>query len=354
MHALHMTASSGEVLLESGIFRDVGTILARRFPRSRAAVITDDHVAPLYLSPLLETLSLAGIPASAHVFPAGESAKSLACLTELYGFLQENRMTRTDPVIALGGGVIGDLTGLAAATWLRGVPLVQVPTTLLAQVDASLGGKTAVDFQGVKNLIGTFYQPSLVFCDPCMLRTLSPAQWRNGLGEVVKYACIGDPDLFTLLEEAAPRGREGLMKQIDTLLLRCIEQKIRVVEQDVRDTGIRMILNFGHTLAHALEACQNFEGLSHGEAVSIGMDRTTRLSEARGLTEKGTWARLHQLLTSLCLETELPPIPSSALLSAMQMDKKHTGRVLHLIILERIGACRILDTSPSFFFDPAD
>ena len=252
-------------------------------------------------------------------------------------------------MIALGGGVIGDLAGLAAATFLRGIRFIQVPTTLLAQVDSSVGGKVAVDLPQGKNLVGAFYQPEAVLCDPDTLRTLTDAFWRDGLGEVVKYGCIGDAPLFDLLEGCAPGGRETLMGRIDEILTHCIQAKADVVAQDERDTGLRMTLNFGHTVGHAVEACQHYQGLSHGEAVALGMAVITRLSEGRGMTEAGTSARLDALLEALCLPRALPDLPEDALIAAMGMDKKSAGSALRVIVLDRIGVCRIHETSADFF-----
>ncbi|MBQ7848476.1 MAG: 3-dehydroquinate synthase, partial [Clostridia bacterium] len=259
------------------------------------------------------------------------------------------RITRKDAVLALGGGVIGDLTGLAAATFLRGVHFVQAPTTLLAQVDSSVGGKVAVDLPQGKNLVGAFYQPDLVVIDPDTLNTLTDEFWRDGLGEVVKYGCIGDAELFALLEKAAPGGRAALMAQIDTILRHCVQAKADVVAQDERDTGLRMTLNFGHTIAHAVETCQHYTGLRHGEAVSLGMHVMTRLTEHKGMTAPGTADRLDALLIALGMPMQLPGIPEEKLISAMFMDKKSFGQVLRVIALNHIGKCFIHTTDVNFF-----
>ncbi len=335
--------------IQRGLIDQAGTYLRDALGECALAVVTDDHVAPLYLDRLLASVRDVGLRACAVTLPHGEQTKCLARLTELYTFLCENHITRRDAVVALGGGVIGDLAGLAAATYLRGVRFAQVPTTLLSQVDSSVGGKVAVDLPQGKNLVGAFWQPSLVLCDPDALRTLTPEYWRDGLGEVVKYGCIGDETLFRLLEEAAPGGREGLMAHIDEILRRCIQQKADIVAQDEHDTGLRMILNFGHTIAHAVETCQHYEGLRHGEAVALGMAVITRMAEARGLTPAGTAARLDALLDALSLPRRLPPIPEGELIAAMGMDKKNAGQVLRVILPDGIGACRVHETTPMFF-----
>jgi len=335
--------------IERGVLDRAGELLREKLGDIAVAVVTDDHVAPLYLARVEKSLRGAGLRVESIVLPHGEQTKCLEKLTELYDFLCESLITRKDAVIALGGGVIGDLAGLAAATFLRGVHFVQMPTTLLAQVDSSVGGKVAVDLPQGKNLVGAFYQPELVLCDPETLRTLTDEYWRDGLGEVVKYGCISDEALFSLLENHAPGGREALMGQIDTILTRCIQAKADVVAQDEHDTGLRMTLNFGHTIAHAVETCQRYEGLRHGEAVALGMHVMTRLTEEKGLTAPGTAARLDALLEALGMPMALPGIPEEDLLQAMTMDKKSAGKALRVIVLERIGCCRIHSTDVRFF-----
>ena len=333
----------------SGLLDCLGTHVLEMHGEIAVAIVTDDHVAPLYLDRAVKSLENAGLRVCSIVLPHGEQTKCLGRLMELYDFLCESRITRKDAVIALGGGVIGDLTGLAAATYLRGVHFIQVPTTLLAQVDSSVGGKVAVDLPQGKNLVGAFYQPDFVLCDPDTLTTLSDAYWRDGLGEVIKYGCIGDAELFALLESCAPGGRSTLMAHIDEILRHCIQAKADVVAQDERDTGLRMTLNFGHTIAHAMETCQHYEGLRHGEAVALGMHVMTRLTEGKGMTAPGTAERLDALLAALQMPMTLPAIPEDELLSAMGMDKKSAGKALRVIGIEKIGQCYIHTTDTSFF-----
>ena len=339
------------ILIADGLIDHAGEYFTQVLGECRAAIITDDNVAPLYLDRVQASLRAAGVDAPALVLPHGERTKCLARLEETYGFLCGQHLTRKDVVIALGGGVIGDLSGLAAATYLRGVRFVQIPTTLLAQVDSSVGGKVAVDLPQGKNLVGAFHQPSLVLCDPQTLNTLTPEYWRDGLGEVVKYGCINDEALFRLLEDCAkaPDTRAALMARMDEILRHCIQAKADVVAQDERDTGLRMTLNFGHTLAHAIETCQHYEGLRHGEAVSCGMSVLTHLTEARGMTAPGTAARLDALLDALNLPRGLQGLTPEQLIAVMGMDKKNLGKKLHIIVLDRIGQCRIEATTPAFF-----
>lgn len=333
----------------SGMLDCLGAITLEALGEISVAVVTDDNVAPLYLARAVASLENAGLRVCSITLPHGEQTKCLDQLTKLYTFLCDSRITRRDAVIALGGGVIGDLTGLAAATYLRGVHFVQVPTTLLAQVDSSVGGKVAVDLPQGKNLVGAFYQPDFVLVDPDTLNTLTDEYWRDGLGEVVKYGCIGDGELFALLEQCAPGGRAALMAQIDEILRRCIQAKADVVAQDERDTGLRMTLNFGHTIAHSVETCQHYEGLRHGEAVALGMHLMTRLSEEKGLTAPGTSDRLDALLCQLSMPMTLPALNREAVISAMFMDKKFSGKVLRTIVLNHIGKCFIHSTDVSFF-----
>ncbi len=333
----------------SGLLDCLGAHVIESLGEVSVAVVTDDNVAPLYLARAVASLEAAGLRVCTITLPHGEQTKCLEQLAKLYDFLCESRITRKDAVVALGGGVIGDLTGLAAATFLRGVHFIQVPTTLLAQVDSSVGGKVAVDLPQGKNLVGAFYQPDFVLVDPDTLRTLTDDYWRDGLGEVVKYGCIGDEALFALLEGCAPGGRKQLMYHIDTILARCIQAKADVVAQDERDTGLRMTLNFGHTIAHAVETCQHYEGLRHGEAVALGMHIMTHLTEQKSMTAPGTADRLDALLRQLGMPMNLPAIPEGDLIAAMGMDKKSEGKALRVIALRCIGACYIRPTDASFF-----
>ena len=333
----------------AGLLDCLGAHIVEALGDISVAVVTDDNVAPLYLDRAVKAIEAAGLRVCTITLLHGEQTKCLEQLANLYTFLCESRITRKDAVVALGGGVIGDLTGLAAATFLRGVHFIQVPTTLLAQVDSSVGGKVAVDLPQGKNLVGAFYQPEFVLVDPDTLNTLTDDYWRDGLGEVVKYGCIGDAVLFALLEECAPGGRAALMARIDEILQHCIQAKADVVAQDERDTGLRMTLNFGHTIAHAVETCQHYEGLRHGEAVALGMHIMTRLTEQKAMTAPGTAERLDALLRQMDMPMELPAIPESDLIAAMGMDKKSAGKSLRVIVLKAIGECYIHPTNAAFF-----
>lgn len=346
---IHLGERSYPIHMAPGILDRAGELIAKALGLCRCAIVTDGQVGPLYLRKLQESLAEAGLSCAALTLPAGEPTKSLDSLRQVYDFLCQAELTRRDAVIALGGGVMGDLAGLAAATFLRGVAFVQVPTSLLAQVDSSVGGKVAVDLPQGKNLVGAFYQPRLVILDPDTLRTLSDQVWRDGLGEVVKYGCIGDEALFSMLEDCAAGGREALMEHMDAILRHCLRAKAAVVEQDEHDTGLRMILNFGHTLGHAVETVQGYGGLRHGEAVALGMAVITRMSEARGLTQVGISARLDALLEALGLPTHAEDLDASALLAPMRLDKKNLGRTLRIILLRSIGECFVENVSVDWF-----
>ena len=310
------------------------SILAGR----RALLVTDTHVAPLYACALEDALSAAGCAVSRAVVPAGEPSKSPQMLSVLYEHLVEQRITRKDAVIALGGGVVGDLAGYAAATFMRGVRFIQVPTTLLAQVDSSVGGKVAVNHPRGKNLLGTFYQPDRVLIDTSTLRTLDARQFGAGLGEVIKYGCIADQAFFEQLE--AWGSREALTSHLPEIVARCCQIKARYVEQDPLDHGVRCHLNYGHTLAHAVETLSGYGVVLHGEAVCMGLVATAGWGEQLGCTPIGTQARIRQLLEAYDLPTRTPSgLSKDDLLHAMSMDKKGEGDAVNLVLLPRIGAC---------------
>lgn len=294
----------------------------------KIAIVTDDTVNALYGEALSASLEAAGRTVCKFVFPHGEHSKSLQTLSQVYTFLSQNAITRTDLIVALGGGVVGDLAGYAAASWLRGIDFVQIPTTLLAMVDSSVGGKTAVDLPEGKNLVGAFWQPSMVLCDPTTLETLPQETFADGMAEAIKTGAILDEALFALLEQDI----SGRMTEI---IARCIDHKRRVVEEDERDTGIRQWLNFGHTLGHAIERESGYT-IAHGRAVAIGMAMITRACERQGLLAAGTAERI----AACCARYGLPdttPYPLDVLCAHCMGDKKRAGATLNLVILERLG-----------------
>lgn len=311
----------------------------------RAAVVADSNTAPLYSYTLLEQLHRAGVEASVVILPAGEETKCAAQLARLYDAFLNAHLTRADLVIALGGGVVGDITGYAACTYLRGVHFVQVPTTLLAQVDSSVGGKVAINHPRGKNLLGAFYQPELVLVDCDTLKTLDARQVGAGLGEVIKYGCIYDRALFERLESLGTRER--LMPVLDEVIARCCAIKAEYVRLDPHDHGVRMQLNFGHTLAHALENAMGYGTLLHGEAVSIGMVAAARWGETLGITPAGTAERIRAVLEGYELMTEVPAgLSAQALAATMALDKKAEGSTVRTVLLTEIGQCTGVPLTP--------
>lgn len=328
-----------EIVINRGILEQAGAMTAELLPSAeKIAVITDETVDCLYGGRLERSLGEAGLTVRRIAIAPGESSKNLQVLGEVYDQLAAFGLSRDDGIITLGGGVPGDLGGLAAATWLRGVPFIQIPTTLLAQVDSSVGGKTAVDLPGGKNLVGCFYQPKGVLIDPELLATLPRRVMADGLGEVVKYGCIADEELFRLLEQL-PEVEALLQPEevpIEEIISRCCRIKARLVEADELDQGVRMLLNFGHTIGHAIERYYEYRTYTHGEAVSMGMAMITKQTEKMELTAQGTSERLEQLLHKLDLPADTDAVKTDLLLH-MGQDKKKRGRRITLVILEKIG-----------------
>ncbi len=324
-----------EIQIQRGLLDEAGTRCRAVLPRAvRIAVVTDSHVGPLYARRVLDSLTAAGFQAGLVTVPAGESSKSVPMLEYLYDGFMDLGLTRTDAVAALGGGVVGDLAGFAAATILRGVDFVQMPTTLLAQVDSSVGGKVAVDLKAGKNLAGAFWQPKLVLMDPDTLDTLPLPTFMEGMAEVVKYGCIWDGAFFDFLEQRPARA--ALMEEIEHILYTCCDIKRIVVERDERDTGERMLLNFGHTLGHAYELAGHYTEWSHGDAVAAGMCAAAKLGERLGVTPAGVSGRLAEALASLGLPTEIG-CTREEYAAAVGLDKKGTGDDISVILLERLG-----------------
>lgn len=323
------------IKIGSGLLDQAGELCREALPRAKKlAVVTDSNVAPLYLDRVADSLKRVGFQVLSLTVPAGEGAKCAGQLVKLWEEMMEFGMTRTDAVAALGGGVVGDLAGFAAATLLRGVDYIQIPTTLLAQVDSSVGGKVAVDLAHGKNLAGAFWQPKLVLMDPDCLNTLPLPVFMGGMAEVVKYGCIWDGAFFDFL--AARPDRKKLMADIEHILYTCCDIKRRVVMEDERDTGLRMILNFGHTLGHAYELAGHYTEWSHGEAVAAGMCAAAKLGVRLEVTPAETPERIETACAALGLPTRIfCSGPEYA--AAIGLDKKGTGEDITLILLDRIG-----------------
>lgn len=326
MKTVRVNASRGyEVKIGRGLLQTVGSEAAK-ITSGQVLVVTDGTVAPLYLSQIIDSLRQAGLTASSASVPAGEVSKSPEYYVNLLNILAAKRLTRSDAVIALGGGVVGDLAGFAAATYLRGIPVIQIPTTLLAMVDSSVGGKTAIDLPAGKNLVGAFHQPSLVLCDPDVLATLPEDVFRDGCAEVIKTAVLFDRDLFDHLRaHGADFDREEVIS-------RCVAHKRDVVCRDEFDTGERQLLNLGHTVGHAVEACSHYT-VSHGKAVAIGTAIMARACSA----DAGEILSVLRLF-GLPAETDFTP---EALAEAALSDKKRSGDTLTLVLPERIGKAKL-------------
>jgi 3-dehydroquinate synthase len=304
----------------------------------RAAVVSDSRVAPLYVPRVLESLRAAGFAVSEIQIPEGEQHKNLAWLALVYDRLLEAQIDRGSPVVAVGGGVVGDLAGFAAATILRGVPLVQVPTTLLAQVDAAIGGKTAINHAAGKNLIGAFHQPRLVATDLDTLKTLPRREYLAGLAEVVKYAVIFDPTMFDELEQNADALLRQDARLLEEVVACCCRLKASVVERDEREGDLRAVLNFGHTIGHAIETLTEYRRYLHGEAVAIGMVCAARLSIARKSLARSEATRIETLLAKLGLPTTVPKeLGVDQVALTIEADKKAAGGKIKFVCLAAIG-----------------
>lgn len=347
---MKMTVQLGKesypIYIKEHILDEADVYIRDIFSGKRIFIVSDDNVAPLYSGRLIHALEQSGFTCTLFTLPAGEQTKSFSSLPKIYSAMLAAGITRSDLLVALGGGVIGDLAGFAAATYLRGILFVQLPTSLLAQVDSSVGGKVAVDLPEGKNLAGAFYQPRLVLIDPSVLSSLPPRFISDGMGEVVKYGCILDKDLFSVLEDAG--SYEALTPRLTDVIFRCVDCKRQIVEMDPHDKKERMLLNFGHTLAHGIETYENFSGMSHGQAVACGMYQITLLSEEKGLTAEGTASRLLNVLKMYHLPYALD-IPFSRLLPFMKRDKKNLNNTLNLILIKEIGKSMIYQSSLDFF-----
>lgn len=326
---------SYDILMGRGLLNEAGSRCRAALPRcARIAVVTDSTVGPLYGERVLSSFRAAGFEAALLTVPAGETSKSPARLAWLWEELMALGLTRTDAVAALGGGVVGDLAGFAAATVLRGVDLIQIPTTLLAQVDSSVGGKVAVDLKAGKNLAGCFHQPRLVLMDSAVLATLDDAAFADGMAEVIKYGCIRDAGFFSFLEQRPSRAE--ITAEIEAVLYPCCAIKRDIVMRDERDTGERMLLNFGHTLGHAYELAGRYETWTHGQAVAAGMVKAAELGAALGVTPAGLSDRIGVLLGCFGLPVFIP-CSAQEYAAAIGLDKKGEGDDISLILLAELG-----------------
>jgi 3-dehydroquinate synthase len=327
------------IKIGGGLLDTVGRECGRVLLGKRCAIISDAKVAPLFGRQVKESLARAGFETEMVVVPSGEASKSLKSVQKCYDHLAAHRLERKSFIIALGGGVVGDLAGFVAASYLRGIPFVQVPTTLLAQVDSSVGGKVGVNLKAGKNLVGAFHQPRLVLCDLDTLRTLPMREYRAGLAEVIKYGIIYDADLFEELERKMEKLLRRDPKVLANVIARCCEIKAEVVAQDETENGLRAILNFGHTIGHALETISHYGKYLHGEAISIGQVAAAKLSaEITDLPQREV-NRIEQLFHRAGLPTNvaLNQTQRNKLFAAMKLDKKVSAGEINFVLARRIG-----------------
>jgi 3-dehydroquinate synthase len=334
--------NSYSIHVGAGLLGGTAEMLKRLGCSGRAVIITDPIVKNLYGNSLKRSLLEAGFKAALLEIPVGEEHKSLETAGRLYGELTALGAERGTPVLALGGGVVGDVAGFVAATYVRGVPLVQLPTTLLAQVDSSIGGKVAVNHGQLKNRIGAFYQPRAVIADISTLRSLPPAEITSGLAEVIKYAIIRDAAFFTYLEKKLPQIQALDEKVLEHVVTVCAGIKADVVARDEKDLELRNILNFGHTVGHAIETVTDF-GVSHGQAVAVGMVAACVIAVEMGVFEKSGLERIRKLLKRAGLMTRLPHVDLAAVMAAMSHDKKAAGGKIRFVLPRAIGQVFVTD-----------
>jgi 3-dehydroquinate synthase len=335
MHEIPLLGS--KIFAGRGLIDAAGALVKELAPRASRAFVLTDRACRRYAKRVSSVLEAAGRPTSTTVLPPGESQKKLATAARLYDALAKSGADRRTPLVAVGGGVITDLGGFVAATFMRGIPAFLVPTTLLGQVDAAIGGKTGVNLPQGKNLVGTFTQPKAVFLDPEALSTLPARDYTSGLGEVVKYGMIRDAGFFERLgrDHEALRRREPAV--LEDVVRRCAEIKAEVVSADEREGGLRAILNYGHTIGHALEAAGGYRALQHGEAVAVGMEAEAFIALELGMIDVAVLAAQNRLLKALDLPTRIRKLPRPRILSALKLDKKSEGGRPRFVLPEAVG-----------------
>ncbi|MFH0938841.1 MAG: 3-dehydroquinate synthase [Planctomycetota bacterium] len=339
-----------DIVIQNELIAQIGSMIASILTSRRCLVVTDRNVGPKYGHKLAKSLQLAGFDGSAMELPPGEGAKSLDVVKFMYDRCLEANLDRDSCLIALGGGVIGDLTGFVAATFYRGIPFVQAPTTLLAMVDAAIGGKTGVDHPQAKNAIGAFYQPRAVLIDPATLVTLPHRELQAGLAEVIKYGVIDDLELFAFVEQNADKLLAKDAEALAYVIERSAAIKARIVSQDERERsgGTRALLNFGHTFAHAIESSTSYQSYLHGEAVAIGMILAASLSVEQQLLSQADRDRIETLIVRMGLATNLKPgdPDTNTLYATMFKDKKVAQGKLRFVLLEKIGKAKVVTNIP--------
>ena len=344
--AVNLPQNSYDIAIAPGSLDKIGERMAQLNLGKKVLLVSNPTVFPHYGDIVIDSLQSAGFQVTKHLIPDGEQYKNLASISQVYDTALENRLERSSTLVALGGGVIGDMTGFAAATWLRGVNFVQIPTSLLAMVDASVGGKTGVNHPQGKNLIGAFYQPKLVFIDPLVLKTLPPREFRAGMAEVIKYGIIWDADLFGKLEREERLDSLEYVSQdlMQTILERSCQAKADVVSKDEKEAGLRAILNYGHTIGHAVESLTGYTEVNHGEAVGIGMVAAGAIALAMEMWDSSHNQRQHQLITKTGLPTEIPAsLKTEEILATLTTDKKVKAGKVRFVLPTKIGEVIITD-----------
>ena len=335
-------ARSYDIRIRRGLLKDLGAELTRLRRSGKVGVVTDRNLAGHYLKPVMRVLQASGFTVVPIILPPGERTKTLRSIAKVMDALVDARFERSSTLLALGGGVIGDLTGFAAAIYQRGIPFVQVPTSLVAQVDSSVGGKTGVDHPKGKNLIGAFNQPQAVLIDPLTLKTLPSREWIAGLAEVIKYGVIADQAFFEYLEQHIEQILALDNAAVAHIVKRSCEIKAEVVSEDEREADRRRILNFGHTIGHALESLGGYKGLIHGEAVAVGMVYEADLARHLGYCHEDVVTRVCRLVEAAGLPARLPDVSFSALWESMQQDKKVSAGTVYCVVPDTIGTVRVV------------
>lgn len=339
---LHVDLSTNpyDILIERGSLTKVGEWARSIWNCQKIAIITDNHVGDLYANQVKSSLEEAGFEVILFEFLEGEASKNLTTVNKAYDFLIENYMTRSDGIVALGGGVVGDLAGFVASTYMRGIPFLQIPTSLTAQVDSSIGGKTGVNTPKAKNIVGTFAQPKGVLIDPDVLVTLGERELIEGMGEVVKYGLIDDVELWDLLEKLDGKP-QSILENAEQVIYHSCNVKRKIVVEDEFEGGVRMYLNFGHTIGHAIEQTAGYGKVMHGEAVAIGMVQISRVAEKKGLMPDGITDQIEAMCAKFGLPTAHEPWHVDDLYAALTHDKKARGNSIKTVIVPELGSAAI-------------
>lgn len=332
-----------DIIIKKESLLKVGRWVAQLWQQQKVVLVTDDNVEPLYGREVASQLRSEGFEVFTFTFPAGEASKNLSTVEKLWEFCAQHGLTRSDGVIALGGGVVGDVAAFAASTYMRGIHFLQIPTSLTAQVDSSIGGKTGINSNYAKNMIGTFAQPDGVLIDPEVLKTLEKRDFREGIGEIVKCGLIADKQLWARLNEI--QNADELLQEAAYFIRAACEVKRKLVVEDEFDQGTRLYLNFGHTIGHAVEAYASYGQVMHGEAVAIGMVQISKVAERKGLMPEGLTAQIKAVLQKFQLPQTYEPWDEAALFEILSHDKKARGKMIKIVLVPEIGQAQIHEIS---------